>query len=190
MLVNFLKQSWLVIVSSLVFGLLVAGASTALEPRIKRNAAAKIENEMKLLLAGAQTFDAVRGPDGAVQYWKGLDGDRLVGYAFRAQGGGFADKISLLVAVDGTFKKLLGIAVLASNETPGFGDKMKEPLFRDQFNGCPAKKLSVVKTGDRSKVDTQIVAITGATITSTAVVKIVNHAVAVMQKLLNKQGAG
>jgi electron transport complex protein RnfG len=101
-------------------------------------------------------------------------------------GGGFADKIVLLVTLDPGLEKLLGIAVLKSNETPGFGDKIKNPPFKDQFGGCPVQeKLMVVKTGDRSKVDREIVSITGATISSEAVTKIVNDAVREMKTIIN-----
>ena len=185
---NFIKQSWLVIVAALVFGLLVATIHGQLEGKIAENAREKLEREMKFLLGQDSTFEAV--PDEAgenVLYYAGKDMDgQLVGYAFAATGGGFADKITLLVAVDGKMEKLLGIAVLKTNETPGFGDKMKEPYFKGQFSGCPSpaagNKLTVAKTGEMSKVDREIIAITGATVTSEAVVKIVNDAVLEMRK--------
>ena len=38
MLINFIKQSWLVIVAALVFGLLVAGVHGQLKGKIEQNA--------------------------------------------------------------------------------------------------------------------------------------------------------
>ena len=81
-------------------------------------------------------------------------------------------------------ENLLGFSVLKTNETPGFGDKIKNAEFSDQFRGCPAVKLTVEKTGDRSVADDKIVAITGATISSEAVVTIINSALNNMRDLL------
>ena len=136
---------------------------------------------MKTLLTTAQTFER----DEEKQVYVGKDADgQVAGYAFTAEGSGFQDKIGLLIALDSAAENVLGIAVLKSNETPGFGDKAKKPEFKNQFIGVPASKLIVVKDGDRSAVDDTIVAITGATITSEAVVKIVNDAVSAMKAKL------
>lgn len=201
MLVSFLKQSWLVMVSALVFGLLVAGVHGALEGRIAEQNRSKLERKMKALLDDASSFGPVQneqaqaGAPAALYYVAKDEAGTVVGYAIAASGGGFADKIELLVALDSDLTKLRGIAVLASNETPGFGDKIKDPSknghtsFKDQFIGCPVNaKLVVIKTGDIDIADEQIVSITGATISSEAVTKIVNEAVKRMKELLAKTG--
>ncbi|KPK75043.1 MAG: hypothetical protein AMJ79_12635 [Phycisphaerae bacterium SM23_30] len=185
MLINLLKQSWLVMAAALVFGLLVAGIYGQLDPIIKKNEREKLEREMRNLLGAETTFEEVKDTEGeTVLYYMGKDEQgEVVGYAIKAEGSGFADKIGLLIAIDGRLENLLGIGVLKSNETPGFGDKIKESEFRDQFKGCPAVKLKVEKTGDRSVVDEQIIAITGATVSSEAVTKIINEAIRRMGEL-------
>jgi electron transport complex protein RnfG len=65
--------------------------------------------------------------------------------------------------------------VLASNETPGFGDQIKFPYYRNQFVDIPAEELVLSKIGDAGKKDTEIIAISGATVSSRAVVDIVNN---------------
>ena len=185
LLINFLKQSWLVMLAALVFGLLVSGLYGQLEPKIKEQARLKLEREMKALMTEAIEFEAV--PDAeSPQYFIGKDAEgAIVGYAIQMEGGGFADKIRLLVAIDRPLEKLLGIGILKTNETPGFGDKIKGDEFKDQYKGSPALKLKVLKEGDRSNSDDQnIIAITGATISSDAVTKIVNNAVVELKKLL------
>lgn len=181
MLTRFIKQSWLVLVSALVFGLLVAAVHGTLDERIKRNAREKLERALRTLLTEAATFSPVTAEvaDGRkVGYYVGEDPAAAVaGYALEVAGSGFADEIRLLVAFDVQQQNYLGIAVLKSNETPGFGAKIKEEQFKGQFRNCPAEqRLLVIKTGDRSIADERIVAITGATISSEAVVKIVNDA--------------
>ena len=98
-----------------------------------------------------------------------------VGWAFVCKGSGFQDKIQLLLAVDAGFKKLRGFGVLFSNETPYIGDKIKLPYYRNQFIGAPAEELKLLKTGDPEKIDSEIVAISGATVSSEAVVHIINE---------------
>ena len=190
MLVRFFKQSWLVLASALVFGLLVAAVNGQLEEKIAANARLKLERAMQALL-GTDRFEDISVGDEqgiAVTYHLGRDENGApIGYAIQAQGGGFADKITLLVALDAGLQNYRGIAVLKTNETPGFGDKIKNEPFKGQFSNCPAaKKLVVVKTGDPSIPDNEIVAITGATISSDAVVKIVNNAKLQLQTFMAK----
>ena len=96
----------------------------------------------------------------------------IAGYAFIAEGAGFADKIKLVVAVDPQFETYQGYKVMFSNETPGFGDKIKNESFWGQFVGAPIERLELIKAGDAS--DRQIVAISGATVSSDTVAKIFN----------------
>ena len=49
----FFQQSWLLIVSSFFFGLLIAVANASLEPRIIQNEKDKLDNLMKLLISDA-----------------------------------------------------------------------------------------------------------------------------------------
>ncbi|MHC4070170.1 MAG: FMN-binding protein, partial [Planctomycetota bacterium] len=116
----------------------------------------------------------------------GTDNETL-GFAFVASGSGFADKIKLVVAVDNNFENFFGFKVLASNETPGFGSKIKEEFFGNQFENAPVKKLILTKTGDDQQIDDQIVAISGATVSSEAVVKIINNFITqIKDKMQNK----
>jgi len=174
--------------AALVFGLGVSAIYGQLKGRIEQNAVEKLNREMAALLGGNNEFEAIKNESGQTEYFRARDKDsqKVIGYAFAAVGGGFADKIRLLVAVDVSLQQLLGIAVLKSNETPGFGDKMKEDSFKGQFVKCPApatgEKLTVAKTGNPDLADREIITITGATVTSEAAVKIVNDAVLKMKQ--------
>lgn len=116
------------------------------------------------------------------------DAGKCVGWVFNTSGPGFADKIELVVAVDENFQNFAGYAVLASNETPGFGDKIKLPYYRNQFAAAPADQLKLIKTGNAEKIDSEIVAISGATVSSEAVVKIINNSIAQIKgQMLKKE---
>jgi len=194
MLSNFIKNSWLVLVASLVFGVLVAAVYGALSSRIEENNNKKLTDKMLLLLAGATACEKVVAADGQGAYYVGKDAaGQVIGYALEERGGGFSGDIELVVTFNADLTALRGIAVLQSSETPGFGDKLKDEgkggklSFKDQFSGCPLDaKLVLEKTGDLAKADNTIVAISGATITSDAVTKIVNQAVLRMKKYLEK----
>lgn len=96
---------------------------------------------------------------------------------------GFADVISVMVGFDPASGELLGMKILGQKETPGLGDKIeKDSVFVGQF-AAARTPLTGVKT--RSGEDKgQIVTITGATISSRTVIRIINNAVARWQPLV------
>ncbi len=189
----FIQESWLLIVSSFFFGLLLAVAEAAWSPHIEQNKVQKLDALMSGLLRNTAAFEPIRqlqatSPKGkgfSVNLYKAVDEKRqTLGYCFNATGPGFADKIELVVALDANLEKIEGFNVLASNETPGFGDQIKLDYYRDQFVGAPAQTLNLVKTGDPEKIDSDIVAITGATVSSTAVVDIINNILPQIKKAI------
>lgn len=116
--------------------------------------------------------------------YEGFDGTgKRTGVAVRSAEPGFSDLISVMVAFDPTSSQLLGIKILGQKETPGLGDKIeKDSAFLGQFGSARAP-LTGVKA--RSGEDpSQVVTITGATISSRAVIRIINRAVTRWQPLL------
>jgi electron transport complex protein RnfG len=194
----FVEQSWLLIVASFCFGLLIAGTNRALSKKIEQNKAEKVNRLVRSLLPDAEHFTlldtefeikSLHGEkQGVAVYEAASQSGERVGYNFNAAGSGFADKIELVVAVDKDFAKLKGFEVLASNETPNFGDQIKLPYFRDQFAGAPAQELKLVRTGDVRQIDSEIIAITGATVSSEAVVEIINNALTQIKNQMQKAG--
>jgi electron transport complex protein RnfG len=195
---HFVEQSWLLIVSSFVFGLLLAATNYALEPVIRQNLIDKLNRLAKGLLPAAEHFTEIetkievksaKGKKEEIAIYKAVaDGDKVVGWSFNVGGSGFQDRIELVVAVDADFGSLAGYDVLASNETPGFGDQIKGDYYRNQFRGAPAGELKLVSTGSADKIDSEIVAITGATISSEAVVEIINDSVGQIKEQMLKKG--
>jgi len=193
----FVEQSWLLVVASFVFGLLLAVTNAAWHDRIMQNENDKFNNLAKGMFTDQARFGAVeekfevdvgRGKMKEVEVKKVCVEDKCVGWAFVCEGSGFADKIKLVLTVDAAFEKLAGFGVLASNETPGFGDKIKNDFFRNQFRGAPAAQLDLTKIGDDKKIDGEIVAITGATVSSEAVVEILNNYIRQIRAHLQTEG--
>ena len=193
-----MQQSWLLIVASFCFGLLIAVTSAALSPRIRQNEINKRNRLVSALLPEAKDFilldeqleiKSLRGKAENVEIYKAVsDANECVGWSFETVGSGFADKIKLVVALDKNVEKIAGFDVLASAETPGFGDQIKYDFFRDQFKGAPAGELKLVTIGERDEIDSEIVAISGATISSEAVVEIVSSFVTQVKEQMQKKG--
>jgi len=193
---HFIQQSWLLIVASFCFGLLIAATNYALSERIEQNKVEKFNRlttallaEAKLELAAELEIDSLSGKEENVKIYKVVTKKgECIGWSFKAAGPGFADKIELVVTVDKGFERIAGFDVLASNETPGFGDKIKDDYYRHQFKGAPSDVLDLIKTGKPERIDSEIVAITGATVSSEAVVKIINNSLLQIKKQMLEKG--
>lgn len=102
------------------------------------------------------------------------DAGEKVGYCFTVASQGYGGPVSFVVGVtkDGTVR---AINILSHSETPGLGARSTEPEFYGQFENRTQLPLKVVK-GEAGAAD-EISAISGATITSSAVTNGVNAAV-------------
>ncbi len=101
---------------------------------------------------------------------------KLVGFAIPSAGPGFQDTIRLLYGYLPGRRKVVGMEILESRETPGLGDKIyKDADFVANFQDLSIDpEIVTVKKGRRSAPN-EVDAITGATISSKAVVRIINQ---------------
>lgn len=107
-----------------------------------------------------------------------------VGVAAAAGEPGFQDVIGLIFGFDPGSGDVLGMKVLESKETPGLGDKIiKDSAFVQEFRGVQTP-LAGVKPARATGAANEIDMITGATISSQAVVDIINHRVAALEGAL------
>ncbi|MBU0595603.1 RnfABCDGE type electron transport complex subunit G, partial [Candidatus Bipolaricaulota bacterium] len=102
-----------------------------------------------------------------------------IGSALMTKATGYGGRIDILIGVEPD-QRLRGIRVISQQETPGLGAKIVEASFLDQFVGLSLDQLALTKTG--GSVD----AITGATISSSAVIEGVRRGI--LQ--LNTEGGG
>ena len=176
-------------VGGVIAGLLLVVVYSLTLPAIEANRQQELEAAIKEVLKGAERYETlyvIRGalvakaPDGAdrgklEQVYLGYGtGNERVGFAFAAAEPGFQDLVKLIFGYDVAKKQLLGMKVLESKETPGLGDKIdKDQNFVGQFRGA-ATPLVGVKQGKRAKPG-EVDMITGATISSKAVIRIINN---------------
>ena len=99
------------------------------------------------------------------------------GYIVESYHKGYAGAPQMFVALDSGLK-VLKLEVMSHNETPGLGDVIAEPWFKDQFRGKELGQLEVIKGETPDKIQ----AITGATISSRAITYGARDAVEAMMK--------
>ena len=92
-------------------------------------------------------------------------------------------QLSMGIANDGTIN---GIEFLSLSETAGLGMKADTVEFKSQFNGMQVAQVSYTKTGKQN--DYEIDAISGATITTSAVTNAVNAGLVYFDTIAGGEG--
>jgi Na+-translocating ferredoxin:NAD+ oxidoreductase subunit G len=141
-----------------------------------------------LYLVDGKLSDAL--PDGALEkdfekVFLGRDANgAAVGFAVVHNRAGFQDQVKIIFGYDPRTKRMMGMKVLESKETPGLGDAIEKNMdFVEQFTRTEAPLVGV-KPGSGSGSINEIDMITGATISSKAVIKIINEAYERWQPML------
>ena len=152
----------------------LAYVNTVTAPTIAANNAAAADKARGEVLPEADSFEEKTAPDGTV-YYVGVSGGGPVGYVFTTSAKGYGGDVEVMTGVD-TEGKVTGISLLTINETPGLGMNAKKDGFLNQFKG-KSGELAVNKDGG------EIVAVTSATVTSRAVTRAVNQALALYESV-------
>jgi electron transport complex protein RnfG len=157
----------------------VATASLAIinsltKGRIIAQVKAEEEASFKEVMPEGASFEPVKSGD-EVAYYKVYDKDKkFIGAIFKASGKGYS---SVIETVAGMKKngEITDIKVVNQNETPGLGTRVTEKSFTAQFGGKNAESIQGVD------------AITGATISSKAVITSVNQKAAEIKELIKNE---
>ncbi len=110
------------------------------------------------------------------------ENDKTIGYAVVNQGNGFQGTIKLIFGINEELNRIKAIEILEQVETPGLGSLITEDNFKNRFKNLNTQPLIQVVKGKLPSNDNEVQAITGATISSKAVVRIVNEAVEKLKK--------
>ena len=173
-------------------GLLVVSVYAITLPAVRKHAGERIEGAVREVLRAPARWDTlylagnalsttppagVDARDAVKAYVSRDSAGARTGAAIVASGPGFQETMELMVGFDPATGTIIGIKVLDEKETPGLGDKIEnDPSFLRQFAAhvAPVVGVKTKPTDATSQVQT----ITGATISSRAVIRIVNRAVA------------
>ncbi len=187
-------QAWLILVLALIFGVALAAVQVNLSGIIAANKLNETLEQVPELVWGAATAGEMANRNSSLDITPGTitikkDGKtvyynlfrvthegKLAGWVIKAGGQGYADKIELIIGLDPSADTITGLFILQQKETPGLGNKISSPQWRNQFiRKKTSTPLVVIK--DKSRAPNTIDAITGATISSRSVTRIVNRTV-------------
>jgi electron transport complex protein RnfG len=172
-------------------GLVLVTVFLATQPLILRNQAEALEAAIYRVLPGSTTQKPFVLEEGALVPFEEEggrvplqdavfgaydDNGQLVGFGIPSEGPGFQDTIKLIYGFDVENENIVGMEVLESKETPGLGDKIiKDQDFLDSFKALSVEpEVLAVKPGE-SQSSNEVDTISGATISSKAVIKIINE---------------
>ena len=189
---KFPKPAVILTVITLIAGVALSGVFGLTKDRIEAQNAAKERESYVAVCPGAETFETTDAITAAIEAQGedsyGTDFGRVnikdaviakdasgnvVGYVLSVTThDGFDGDItlSLGISADGS---TTGISFTELNETAGMGMRADEPEFKEQFDGRTASRFTLNKAGGSSAED-EINSVSGASITSGAVVNAVN----------------
>ncbi len=191
MVKNILKNNFVRMISALVAVGVLSGAVLAMVytltiQRIKDNRNKESEQAVLNLFPDADIAGLMKGSEkgdrGVVEV---VDKNKkLLGYAFKAEGNGYQGTIEIIGGLNADLTRMRGIEIVESQETPGLGAEIAGNNFRKQFVGLSvARPIEYVKN-QKPQEPCQIEAITGATISSRAVVNILNKRIEEVRKTI------
>ncbi len=181
-------------VTCLAATVLLASVNAVTAGRIKAQAQAELRESLKEVMVDGERFEPVE-EGGKTLYYKVLSQDgRTIGTAFKASAKGYSGAIETIVGMnnDGSIN---AIKIVSQQETPGLGSRISEiastlslwdflkgkrplknirPWFQEQFNGKAIHELDGIQ------------AITGATISSRAVIDSVRQKAAQIRATLKQ----
>ncbi len=183
-----------------IAGLLIVSAYTLTLPRIEQHQGEVMQAAIKEVLKAPASYDTLYLYNGALtksvpgstdtkkleKIYLGRDAaGKRVGFAISAAENGFQDLVTLMFGYDASAHTLIAMKVIGNKETPGLGNKIEtDSAFVNGFVNAAAPINGVKK--DRGKsAPNDVVMITGATISSRAVIRIINNAIARWQPLID-----
>lgn len=163
-----------------VIGLISGGVLSVVykwaQPKIILNQIRETDQAIYKVLPETKNYKKV--VKGELTYYECFDNTGAkVGTAIICKGNGYQGVIKMLVGVNVDFTKFTGMTILEQVETPGLGAKIGDKQFMDQFKNLATKPpIEYIKDKAPEKPN-EIQVITGATISSRAVVNIINKTV-------------
>jgi electron transport complex protein RnfG len=185
-------------------GLLLVGAFLYTQPIIQAHRAKALREAIFKVLPGSTRFETLELRGGELVVMKEEEGEvvkekevlpevyagfdeanKLVGFAIQGKEPGFQDIIVTIFGYQPEDKLIIGFEVLESKETPGLGDKIiKDQDWLENFIELSVEpSIAVVKKGAKQQAN-EVEAITGATISSKAVVRLLQKELAIWRPIL------
>lgn len=140
------------------------------------------QDEMRLQSSLKEVIDAdnfsVLVEDEALTIYKATKNGENAGYCVINLSAGYGGDLKIMTGIDLT-NTVTGVSILSHGETAGLGANATKDEFKNQYKG----KKGEVKVSKTQSSDTEIKALSGATVTSDAVTKAVNNALEEIGKI-------
>lgn len=148
---------------------------------------AQIFEENVELLTSTQKAVEAAGYTGetidSIMYAKDANGN-VLGYVFQVcEANGYGGDITFMVGIQ-MDQTVNGISILSINETAGLGMNATKPAFSDQFKDKQVEQFEYTKTG--STKENEIDAISGATVTTKAMVNGTNACISAFKHVVKE----
>lgn len=173
-----LKPALILCVICLLATAALAGTNLLTADTIAQQKVITEQESRKQVLPDADSFEEADG------YAIGKTGSDIAGYVLVTSSKGYGGDVQVMTGIS-TDGQITGVVILEQDETPGLGANAEKESFRDQFKqAVPENGFTVTKS---TAGEGEISAMTGATITTTAVTNAVNDAIAQYNEI--KEGA-
>ncbi len=174
-----LKLTLILTAITTMAGVILGGVAYFTMPVAYENQIKAQQLARQQLLPAAASFTEIEGHDA---WYVGIDSKgQPVGYIIKTAEKGYGGSITMLAGVDKSLK-LIDYKVLSHNETPGLGELMKKEKFKKQFRGRDSGQMQLTKRGEEGKIQ----ALTGATITSRAVMNALINGLKELKEVVGK----
>jgi len=177
----------------LVLGTILSSAlisvNTFTTPLIERNQAVKLQKTILSAFGYNYTLEDLEETynknitvigEGESLYYKAESG--LL--AFPYKGKGFQGEITGVIAMESDIKTISGLAILSQVETPGLGSRIGEEEFLAQFPGQKFDPQLIYTSAGSADSDSEIDGISGATLSSKAIINILNDNIVLINKIM------
>jgi electron transport complex protein RnfG len=187
-------------IAGFLSGLILVSIYLFTKPFIAENKAKALQEAVFEVLPGTSYFEKMQWngesiiayveteEEGAELVYFGYNSlKKFTGIAISGEASGYQDIIGALAGYDPEQEVIIGLKVLETKETPGLGDKIILDMeFQDNFkNLAVLPEIEVVKKGEKTS-DNQIEAITGATISSKAIGKLLQESMSIWKERIDQ----
>ncbi len=178
-------------VVGLLSGSFLATVGILTKDRIALNKQREIEEAIISVVPGTEMSEKLyEEKDLSIYGGKDSEGN-LIGFGILASGIGFQDKISFMLGTNTSLTTIKKLKIIEQKETPGLGAKIEDEdvflrFWEDKDCSVPLTlRKPAVQTAEELGA-TEINTITGATISSESVLKIVNNSLKRVRSLIKK----
>lgn len=172
--------------TALISAAVLASVNDWAKPLIEKNRTKAIEQAIFQVQQEAKDYEKLNTNE--MNVFEVFDDNKnSLGYAVVHQGNGFQGTIKLIFGIDKNLERIKAIEILEQVETPGLGSLITEENYKSQFKDLNVNPFIKLIKGKEKSSKNEVQAITGATISSRAVVNIVNDAVKNLKKNLSEE---